>query len=465
MTRLRVILLIIFTCSVALLYSQTNNERLPNIVFILADDLGYGDVGAYGQQLIKTPNIDKLAKAGMRFTNFYAGSTVCAPSRASLMTGQHTGRAFIRGNGDLPLRPNDTIITEMLKQKGYVNGMVGKWGLGLYGTTGMPEKKGWDFFIGHLRHREGHYQRRDSVWKMVNGATTQIKIPNDVYINKLFTDAANDFIWQNRQRPFFLYVAYTLPHAELIAPVKYLQQYQDNNGNSLFAPETAHPDGLHYGAQPHPKAAYAAMITSMDDYIGSIVTQLKRCGLEENTIVIFSSDNGTHVEGGRKLQDAIDVFKSSGPLKGVKRDLYEGGIRVPFIIKWPAKVAANTATDHAAAFWDVLPTFASITGTTAPDNDGLSFLPTLLQQQQTPHEYLYWEFYEKGFKQAIRKANWKAIRFYKDGQPFKTELYNLAKDIGEKDDVAGAYPDKVKELEWLMDAAHRTSESKAFQVK
>ncbi|HUC79578.1 MAG TPA: arylsulfatase [Flavisolibacter sp.] len=465
MKKSTVFLLSFFVFCIAL-KAQTKKESLPNIIFILADDLGYGDIGPYGQQKIKTPHLDQLAKEGMRFTDFYAGSTVCAPSRASLMTGQHTGRTYIRGNGELPLRQQDSVLPQYLKQKGYVNGMVGKWGLGLENTTGVPEKKGWDFFVGHLHHVEGHYQQSDSVWKMNKGESKKLPVPKGTFLNELFTTAAIDFIQQNKKKPFFLYVSYTLPHAELVVPNKYLQQYQDDAGNSLFAPEKAQPAGQHYGVQPHPKAAYAAMVTSMDDYIGNILQQLKKLGLEKNTIVVFASDNGTHVEGGRRMQDAAEFFNSSGPLRGIKRDLYEGGIRIPFIVKWPGRVPADSTSNFIGAFWDVLPTFAAISKAKVSNTDGLSFLPALKGQAQTAqHEFLYWEFYENGFKQALRKGEWKAIRFYKNGKRDRTELYNLNEDLGEKIDLSKTYTDKVTELEALMDKAHRPSESKLFQIK
>lgn len=446
--------------------AQKKTDKPPNIVFILADDLGYGDVGAYGQKYIKTPNIDAMAKKGMKFTDFYAGSTVCAPSRAALMTGQHTGRTYIRGNGELPLRVQDTILPQRLKQKGYINGMVGKWGLGLEGTEGAPEKKGWDFFIGHLHHVEGHYQQSDSIWKLVKGESKKVAVPKGIYLNELFTTDAVSFIQQNKAKPFFLYVSYTLPHAELVVPQQYMQSYQQTDGNSLFAPEKAHPSGQHYGPQLQPKAAYAAMITSMDDYIGRILHALKQSGIEENTIVIFASDNGTHAEGGRTRTDAFETFQSSGPLKGIKRDLYEGGIRIPFIMQWPARVKSNTTSNFTGAFWDVLPTLGAAAGLVKTEGDGISFLPALLQQSHQPaHKYLYWEFNEGGFKQAVRQGDWKAIRFYKGTQPDRTELYNLKKDIGEKQNLAAANPKKVAAMEALMDKAHTPSESRLFQIK
>jgi arylsulfatase A-like enzyme len=461
-----------FFCLFALLVcfadvqGQKKNENRPNIVFILADDLGYGDVGPYGQRYIQTPNIDKLAKGGMKFTDFYAGSTVCAPSRAALMTGQHTGQTYVRGNGELPLRAQDTILPQRLKQLGYVNGMVGKWGLGLKGTTGEPEKKGWDFFTGHLHHVEGHYQQSDSIWKLVKGSSQKIAVPKGTFLNELFTTEALNFIEQNKKNPFFLYVSYTLPHAELVVPDKYMKLYQNADGSSLYAPEKPQPPGQHYGPQPQPKAAYAAMVTSMDDYIGKIMAQLKQSGLEENTIVIFASDNGTHIEGGRRMQDAVNFFASSGPLKGVKRDLYEGGIRIPFIVQWPGKIKPNTTTDFAGAFWDILPTLTAAAGSADNSQGGISFLPTLLAQPHQPqHEYLYWEFYEGGFRQAVRQGKWKAIRFYKGTQVDRTELYNLKEDVGEQHDLAAAQPQKVATLEALMDKARTPSESTLFQIK
>jgi arylsulfatase A-like enzyme len=446
--------------------AQKKNDKLPNIIFILADDLGYGDIGSYGQKIIRTPNIDKIAEEGMRFTSFYAGSTVCAPSRASLMTGQHTGSTYIRGNGELALRAQDSIIPQFLKQKGYVNGLFGKWGLGLENTTGVPENKGWDHFLGHLHHVEGHFQQADSLWKLVNGKSKRISIPKESYVNEMFTSEAIEFINQNQENPFFLFVSYTVPHAELRVPRGYMQLYQDENGNSALAPEKPHPAGQHYRQQSQPRAAYAAMVSSMDDYIGRIMIQLKKNGLDENTIVIFSSDNGTHTEGGRRMEDVTELFQSSGPLRGSKRDLYEGGIRIPFIVRWPGRIKPGSISDQPGAFWDVLPTLADITGARFSSSDGISFLPTMLRRKQVKeHQFLYWEFYEGGFKQAVRKGKWKAIRFYKrNGEVMRTELYDLKADIGEKNDLSGKYPDITKELEALMGKAHKPSESPLFRI-
>lgn len=439
----------------------------PNIIFILADDLGYGDLGVYGQTKIKTPVLDSLAAMGKRYMQFYAGSTVCAPSRASLMTGYHTGHGYIRGNGEIPLRSEDVILPQVLKQAGYATGMVGKWGLGLAGTEGAPEKKGWDFFSGFLHHREGHFQMNDSIWTIRAGKSVNVPVAPGTYVNELFTHRALDFIQQNKDHPFFLYVSFTLPHAELKVQDRYLSPYLDDDGNSIFAPEKAQPDGLHYGAQPFPKAAYAAMVSSVDDYTGWILRKLEELGIDENTLVIFTSDNGTHREGGRTLDDVHDVFQSSGPLRGVKRDLYEGGIRVPLIAYWPQGITAGTTSDYTGTFWDILPTFAQLAGAASPiEIDGVSFADDLTAQPiEKTSRILYWEFGEGGFKQALRWGDWKAIRFYKDATPQRTELYHLATDVGEATDLANQYPDKVQEMEDMMNQQRTESEHQLFRLK
>jgi arylsulfatase A-like enzyme len=443
-------------------FAQT---KKPNIIFILADDLGYGDLGCYGSTKINTPNIDALAKSGIQFTDFYAGSTVCAPSRATLMTGKHTGHTTIRGNGEVPLDKIDSILPQYLKTVGYTNGMVGKWGLGQAGTTGVPEKKGWDFFSGLLHHVEGHYQHPDSAWQMINGSSTKIKIPNQQYSNAWFTAEAKRFIGTQKKNPFFLYVAFTLPHAELVVPDKYMQPYLNADGSSKFEPEVAHQPGQHYGPQTYPKAAYAAMVTQMDDYVGQLVQYLKEKKLADNTIIIFASDNGTHKEGGRNQAD-VNFFKSSGVLKGTKRDLYEGGIRVPFIVNWKRSANKGKQLNHAGAFWDILPTICEAAGVTTPfTTDGISILPSLMGKPQQRQTHLYWEFYENGYKQAVRKGNWKAIRFYKGTNPVRTELYNLATDVSETNNVAAANAETVAMLEAIMDKEHITSSNPKFQIK
>ncbi|MCF1716634.1 arylsulfatase [Flavihumibacter sp. RY-1] len=462
---LMVLLLISFST-----VAQQKNQP-PNIIYILADDLGYGDLGCYGQTKIKTPNIDQLAVRGKKFTSFYAGSTVCAPSRAALITGLHTGHVSVRGNGEFPLPKEEKILPEYLKEKGYVNGMMGKWGLGLPTTSGSPEQRGWDYFSGHVHHVEGHYQHPDSAWQIQGNQLNKIRIPGGQYANEWFTNEALNFIRNEKDRPFFLYLSFTLPHAELVVPDQFLRPYLNANGESLFAPETAHAPGQHYGPQAFPKAAYAAMITQMDSYVGKVVDEVSKLGLTDNTIIIFTSDNGTHQEGGRKRSDAMDYFKSSGPLKGIKRDLYEGGIRVPFIVQWPGVIEAGTSTDLPAANWDIVSTFCSLAGIQVPDTDGISLAPVWLNKarqsllKKMQNRPFYWEFYEQGYKQAVRKGNWKAIRYYQGVNPVRTELYNLETDPGENKNLSSANQQLVKELEAEMEKLRKPASNPAFQIK
>ncbi|HMP92501.1 MAG TPA: arylsulfatase [Phnomibacter sp.] len=440
--------------------------RMPNILLIMADDLGFGDLGCYGNTVIHTPNLDKLATQGQLFTQFYAGSTVCAPSRASLFTGRHTGHTYIRGNGEVPLRPQDTTLASLLLAKGYTTAMVGKWGLGLPGNTGLPEQQGWQHFSGLLHHVESHYHRPDSAWKLINGKTEQIALPAGTYSNAWFTREAIRFLQHPKANPFFLYVAFTLPHAELVVPPSYLQAYLQPDGFSRFAPEAAHPPGNHYGPQPMPRAAYAAMVSQMDDYVGQLLHQLDSLGLAGNTLVIFTSDNGTHTEGGRTLTDAQNIHRSSGPLKGVKRDLYEGGIRIPLLLRWPAHAPAGGANHTLGAFWDLLPTLGHLAGVQhLPATDGVNLLPAFKGSKITKRPPLYWEFYEQGFKQAIRHGNYKLIRFFKNGIPAKVELYNLANDIGEQQNLASKKPTLVNKLTALMEKQRTPAENPLFQIK
>ncbi|BDQ13206.1 arylsulfatase [Sediminibacterium sp. TEGAF015] len=448
-------------------------QSKPNIVFILADDLGYGDLGCYGSAQIRTPHIDALAKTGTRFTHFYSGSTVCAPSRASLMTGLHTGHLTVRGNGEVPLPAEEKILPQYLKEAGYTTGIFGKWGLGQSHTTGSPEKKGWDYFSGLLHHVEGHYQQPDSAWKMINAETRKLAIPKQQYSNEWFTNEAKSFIdlhtekSQNRNAysPFFLYLSFTLPHAELKVPNAFLALYLDQNGQSIFAPEKQHPTGQHYGEQKFPKAAYAAMVSQMDSYVGEIVEKLKEKNLLENTIIVFTSDNGTHKEGGRNQND-IEYFKSSGIFRGAKRDLYEGGIRVPFIISWKKGFKKPQTQNTIGAFWDILPTFNEIAGIqSSVKTDGISLLNVLKGHKQGSHPPLYWEFYEGGFKQAVVSGSWKAIRYYKGTEPDRTELYNLSSDPSEKNNLSAQLPDKRKEMEMIMQQQSVSSTHPLFQIK
>ncbi len=446
---------------------EKSKARKPNIVFIMADDLGIGDIGVYGQEIFETPNIDQMAANGMKFENFYAGSTVCAPSRAALLTGQHTGNTKVRGNGEFPLDPSKKIIPEVLQEQGYTTAMYGKWGLGLAGSTGSPDKRGWDKFLGHLHHIDGHFQQPDSLDVIKNGKLTKEKTPEGSYANKLFTDAAVDFIKErDKDVPFFLYLSFTIPHAELVVPDEFMENHLTEIGESKYKPEEAWPPGRHYGPQKYPKAAYAALIESIDAYVGQVIEALRVIGYDENTLVIFTSDNGTHLEGGRR-QDDVDFFKSSGPHRGVKRDLNEGGIKEPFIVKWPGVVEAGSTSDFKGAFWDIYPTFSEIAGSEVEQEeevDGISFLPTLTgKEKQEQHEYLYWEFHEYGGKQALLKGDWKVIRLDVNENPnAPVALFNIALDPAEQTNLAEKYPQKALELSQLMDSVRTSNKNFDF---
>lgn len=442
------VLVVLSACSAA-----EESERPPNIVLIVADDLGYGDVGAYGQEHIRTPNLDRMASQGLRFTQFYSGSTVCAPSRAVLMTGLHTGHAYVRGNANsgagVPLRPEDVTLAELLREAGYVTGMFGKWGLGVEGTTGVPSEQGFDAFVGYLDQVHAHYYYVDHLWTIEEGAMKRLPVDSTRYSQDVIAEAALDFIDANRGRPFFLYAPFTIPHAELAVPDSSLEPYLDEDGNSIF-PEAPFPGG-HYGAQSMPHAAYAAMVSHLDHDVGRILDRLQHHDLSGDTIVLFTSDNGPHEAGGYDPT----FFDGNGPLRGVKRDLYDGGIRVPAIAWGPAAVPAGEVTEHVGYFADVLVTAADLAGAAEPEeHDGVSLAPLLTGRaaEQAEHEYLYWEFYERGSAQAVRQGNWKAVR-----QPMFTgpiELYDLAADVGETTDVSGEHPGVVRQVEQIMDQAH-----------
>ena len=460
--RILVLLLIFFSSWSCI--QRSDNTQPANVIFILADDLGYGDLGSYGQEMIKTPGLDKMASEGIRFTNFYAGSTVCAPSRCTLMTGLHTGNARIRGNGDVPLNPEDLTVAEVAKAAGYTTGLIGKWGLGEAGSTGIPNKQGFDYFYGYLNQIRAHNyyptflwrnQHRDSLDNEVlisdRGYSEGIgsaSTKREIYSHDLFTEEALQFLEQNKDSSFFLYLAYTIPHA--------------NNEHWLTGSHGMEvPDYGQYADQDWPEAqkGTAAMISRMDQDVNQILDKLIDLGLDENTLVIFSSDNGPHREG----ENDPDFFDSNGPLRGIKRDLYEGGIRVPTIAWWPGTVKAGQVSGHRGAFWDLLPTFAAISGQELTSTtDGISFLPLLKGQPQPEHDYLYWEFTEQGGKQAIIEGDYKLIYFINDD---RFELYNLANDLDESDNLATEMPDKVAELRSKMNAARTPSEEFPLKKK
>lgn len=443
----------------------------PNIILIVADDLGYGDVGSYGQQQIQTPHLDRMAREGVRFTQFYAGSTVCAPSRSVLMTGQHTGRTPIRGNnpvlpiGQKPLPDSSVTIAEMLKEAGYRTGAFGKWGLGAPGSEGAPHRQGFDRFYGYIDQRRAHFywpeflfeSNQDSLWRdplpdnAVRGNPERHPgsgppIERGTYSHDVIMEEALSFIEENQdEQPFFAYLPVTIPHASLTVPEEALEPYTNADGTSIFE-EQPH-EGGHYTDQPMPKATYAAMVSRLDRDVGRILDRLQALDVAENTVVFFTSDNGPHGEGGYDPSH----FDSNGPLRGMKRDLYEGGIRVPHIAWGPGRIESGTTTEHASFFGDYLPTFAELAGMEPPEShDGISFVPALqgLSDDQKAHESLYWEF--KG-QQAVRMGDWKAVRHSSEE---RLELYNLQADPGESNDVASAHPQVVQRLEAIMDDAH-----------
>jgi len=435
---------------------NSKNYEMSNIIFILADDLGYGDIGCYGQEKIKTPNIDKLAREGIIFTQHYAGSTVCAPSRCCLMTGFHTGHTVVRGNkgikpeGQFPMPEETVTVAELLKKAGYVTATIGKWGLGGPGSSGDPINQGFDYSFGYNCQSKAHFYYPESLWKN----DEKVLLPenqdgkHNTYSHDLFIKEALKFITQNKDSSFFLYLPFTIPHAELLVPENSLDQYK---GEFLEEPF----EGGHYGAQETPRAAYAAMVSLMDEGIGKIMDLMKELEIDKNTLVIFTSDNGPHKEGGNDP----DFFNSNGPFRGIKRDLYEGGIHVPFIVRWPDKIKPGRTSDHISAFWDFLPTVCDIANIEPPSNiDGISFLPELLEQEQPKHEYLYWEFHRSGHyndKQAVRTGKWKAVRLnVNKNADADIELYNLHEDIGEENNIAYDFPEIVKKMREILKQAH-----------
>ncbi len=439
----------------------------PNVIYILADDLGYGDLSAYGQTHFKTPHIDSLAARGMLFRQHYSGAPVCAPARAALMTGKHTGHTHIRGNSEVqpegqgPMPADTRTVAHLFKNAGYTTGLFGKWGLGGPDSTSEPLKMGFDRFYGYncQRHAHHHYPyhlwndgQREMLWGNF-GLETKDFAPD------LIQQQALRFVETNRDRPFFMYYAITLPHADMIAPEKYMAKYRGK-----FLPENSFTGtdsgpkfrNAPYMSQAEGHAAFAAMVNVIDDAVGELLAKLDQLGLADDTLVIFTSDNGPHQEGGHDP----DYFDSNGVLRGHKRDLYEGGIRVPMIARWPGKIPAGGVSDHISAFYDILPTMAQLTGQSTPaEIDGVSMLPTLLQQgKQRQHDYLYWEFHELKGRVAIRQGNWKGVRYDVSVDPHSPlELYDLAKDPSESENIAGRHPEVVRELNALLKGARTVS--------
>lgn len=467
----------------------TTNKKLPNIIYIYADDLGYGELGCYGQQIIKTPFIDQLAKEGMRFTQHYSGAPVCAPSRAMLMTGKHSGHSYIRGNyelggfkddeegGQMPLPEGIFTLPKMLKQAGYATGMCGKWGLGVTRTSGDPLKHGFDYYYGLLDQKQAHnfyptHLWENGKWDTLNNHVIDVHRPlnpanatdadfdyykgTDFAINKM-TGKALEFINKNKQAPFFLYLSYTLPHLSLQVPDEYIKKYAGRFKEAAYYGQAG------YAATRLPLSTYAGMITCLDDQVGKVLARIKELGLEANTIVMLSSDNGA------TFHKSVDTkfFNSVAGLRGYKMDLYEGGIRVPFIAKWPGKIPAGKTSDLISAQFDMLATFAELTGqVNMPRTDGLSLMPELLGHKtvQKKHEYLYFEYPENGGQVAVRIGDWKGVKTNWKKEPRgKWQIYNLKSDPKETTDLAAMQPSLVKRMEMILQQEHQCAHIREWE--
>ena len=447
-------------------------QRRPNVILIVADDMGYGDLGCYGQQLIRTPHLDCLAEKGILFTDFYSGTSVCAPSRAALMTGMHTGHTPVRGNfeikpeGQFPMPDSSFTIAELFRSKGYATGGFGKWGLGYPGSEGDPMRQGFDRFYGYNCQRQAHNFFPDHLWSDGN----RIELSNrpdqqTQYAPDLIQEKALDFIDQHRQSPFFLYLAYTLPHAALQLPAgdsayeSYKKAFQER---AVAVPKPW--NGVGYQPNAYPRAAYAAMVTRVDRHVGEVMKKLHQLGIDRNTLVLFTSDNGPHREGGHDPS----YFNSSGGFRGIKRQLHEGGMRVPMIAYWPDRIRKGRSSDHPGASWDLLPTFASMLAAKAPAGiDGISLLPLLTGNgKQAQHEFLYWEFHEDGGRQAVRMGKWKGVR----QQAMKIadaqiELYDLSNDPAESHDISASQPEVVARIRKVMQTQHIENKDFPFTKK
>ena len=446
------------------LYVSTPASARPNVIYLLADDLGYGELGCYGQTQIQTPHIDQLAREGMRFTQHYAGAPVCAPSRCVLMTGKHLGHAFIRDNrehkpeGQLPIPAGEITLAECFRSANYATGAMGKWGLGFPGSDGDPNHQGFQLFFGYNCQRHAHNHYPTYVWRNdqrielpgnTGGATGQTHTQN------LFIAEAKQFIRDHAQENFFLFMPFTVPHVSIQVPDSELEPYAGKIEETPYE----HKDG--YKPHPTPHAGYAAMVSFLDKGIGEILELLEELNLADNTIVMFSSDNGpTH---GRVGGADSQFFHSAGPLRGLKGSVYEGGIRVPLIVRWPNKIAAGSESDHVSGFQDIMPTVLEAIGEQPPESiDGISFLPTLLGQtdQQQQHEYLVWHFPGYGGQQAVRMGDWKGLRRDRlRKNPKAIELYNLSEDVGEQKNVAAQHPEVVAQIRQIMTDTQAPSEN------
>jgi len=434
----------------------------PNVIYILADDMGIGDLGVYGQKIIKTPAMDALARDGMLFTQHYSGSSVSAPSRCVLLTGKHTGNAHVRGNLDfrgkdgllynLDLLKGEQTLAKLFASKGYATACIGKWGLGLPDGDGHPNKQGFDYFFGYLSQHNAHRHYPNHLFEN----SQKVMLNGKVFSQNMMTEKALNFVDSHAEKPFFLYWAPAIPHADLATPPEGLGEFANLEKGRPY---------LYGGYRPqkHPRAAFAAMMHCLDQDIAKLVELLRKKGLLDNTIIMLSSDNGTHREGGHDPE----FFNSNGEFRGYKLDLYEGGIRTPFIVHWPDKIKAGQVTQHVSAFWDIMPTMADLIGAERPKGcDGISLLPTLLQAgEQQKHEALYFEFHEYGGRQAVLdKDGWKLIRLNVNfPKKERYELYNLNVDIKEEHNLANQESAKLAALKKLMQSMHTKSKNERFQ--
>ena len=461
------------------------SQKKPNVIYIYADDLGYAEIGAYGQEKIKTPNLDRLAKEGMKFTDHYTGTPVCAPARAMLMTGKHGGHAYIRGNyelggfpdseerGQMPLKEGTFTLGHLMQQAGYKTALVGKWGLGMNGTSGSPLKQGFDYYYGLLDQKQAHSFYPTHLWENDKQDTLNNTFINvhraldpkkatakdfDYYKGKVYapekmTEKALSFIDQNKEKPFFLYLPYPLPHVSLQAPDAFVKPYIGKFEEQPYYGQQG------YASNQYPYSTYAAMITFLDAQVGIIMEKIKALGLDENTIIMFSSDNGTTFNGGVNAK----YFNSVDGLRGLKTDVYEGGIREPFLARWPGKIKPGSTSHLISAQFDLLATMADLTGQKVESTDGISFLPTLMGKlkKQEKHKYLYFEFPEKGGQVAIRMGDWKGVRTNVKKDPNSPwQIYHLKTDRNETKDLAASQPGLVKQFEAIVKKEHQDSHVK-----
>ncbi len=482
-------LILLLTSFQAFAQKNKTASALPNIVYIYADDLGYGELGCYGQQKIETPNLDRMAAEGMRFTQHYSGAPVCAPSRCMLMTGKHSGHSYVRGNfelggfadsaerGQLPLAAGQFTIADMLKQKGYATALIGKWGLGMANTEGSPLKHGFDYYYGYLDQKQAHNYYPSHLWE--NDHWDTLRQPWFAVHRKLDPQSARDadfdsfkgkdyapekmtekalaFIDEHKAQPFFLYLPYTLPHVSLQVQDKWLDQYKGKFEEQPYYGQNG------YASTKYPLSTYAAMISYLDAQVGIILQKIKTLGLDQNTIIFFSSDNGATFNAGGVN---TNFFNSVSGLRGLKMDLYEGGIREPFIARWPGKIKGGAISELVSAQFDMMATLAELTGQALTNTDGISLLPELLgeRKKQQKHPYLYFEYPEKGGQLAIRMGDWKAIKTDLRRDPSNPwQLYHLKTDRNEAVDLAAQYPELLKQFDAIVQKEHREPPVKAWQ--